>query len=237
MTKADMIDDFPLSDPRSFGLHAAKLGVGLGDIAFPGFGYLLQLGVDKLAGDPLQERRVRWLVSVGEGLRELQGRFEGFDPSALNENEEFLSAVYDATEASMKTHKEFKREALKNTVLNAAVNFTIDDALRGRFMSCIDHFTEKHVRILNVLHDPSRFPACADMASRMMGAQMHIIRAEIPDSEIDETVFSIIIDDLSRERMIEGSLNTMVSGSSLLVKRSTPVGDAFLRFIRAPEPI
>lgn len=234
MTKGDMIDEFPLSDPRSFGLHAAKLGVGLGDIAFPGFGYLLQLGVDKLAGDPLQERRVRWLVSVGEGLRELQGRFEGFDPSALNENEEFLSAVYDATEASMKTHKEFKREALKNTVLNAAVNFTIDDALRGRFMSCIDHFTEKHVRLLQVLHDPSGYPACVAKSSGMMGAQKHVVRAEIPETEIDDTIFSIILTDLSREGMIEGSLNTMITSASLLTKRSTSVGDAFLRFIHAP---
>lgn len=67
-----------------------------------------------------------------------------------------------------------------------------------------------------------------------MGAQMHVIRAEIPETEIDNDVFNIIISDLSREGMFEGGLNTMVSSSALLAKRSTAVGDAFLRFIQAP---
>jgi len=234
VTDISKIDEFPLSDGRSFGYHAAKLGLGLGDLVIPGFGYLLQLGAGKLAGDPLQERRVKWLISVGQGLKELQERFDGFDPSALGDNEDFLSAVYEATEASMKTHKAFKREALKNTVLNAAVNFTVDDALRGRFMSCIDYFTEKHVRVLEVLSNPGGYDSCVSKAKHMMGAQMHVIRAEIPEAEIDNNVFNIIISDLSREGMFEGSLNMMVSSSALLAKRSTAVGDAFLRFIQAP---
>jgi hypothetical protein len=135
----------------------------------------------------------------------------------------------------MKTHREFKREALKNAVLNIALGLNLDETLRGRFMNCIDSFSGSHIRVLSVLQNPRSFEACTRAASSLyMGAQITVIRAEISEQEVSPEVMGVIVADLVREGFIDGGLNTMVSGGSILAGRTTGTGNAFLRFVTAP---
>lgn len=235
MTTKKSIEAYPEADGRSAGYHVAQTGLGAADLVLPGLGYALQQVVGHFVGDPLMKRRDDWFKGLGNSLAELQERFDGFDPSTLAENEDFISTVYEATHIAMKTHKEFKREALRNTVLNAAVGNTLDESLRGRFVSCIEEFSSFHIRVLRVLQSPKSYPPAVQQAKgMMMGSQSTVIRAEIKETEIPADLFSVVIADLTRHSFINGELGGMVSAQSLLAKRTTSTGDAFLRFIDAP---
>jgi hypothetical protein len=67
-----------------------------------------------------------------------------------------------------------------------------------------------------------------------MGSQITVIRAEISEHEVSPEVMGVIVADLVREGFIDGGLNTMVSGGSILAGRTTGTGNAFLRFVTAP---
>jgi hypothetical protein len=233
MTKK--ISDFPKDDDRSFAYHVAQTSLGAADMALPGAGYALQQMVTHYIGEPLQKRREQWLEEVGRGLLDLQERFDGFDPSTLSDNEDFVSAVYEASHVAMKSAKERKRQALLNAVLNIAVGRTIEETLLSRFMGLLDVLSGSHIRVLSVLAAPDKYPCCVEMAERMtMGAQERIIRAEITPEEISDGLFEIVLNDLNREALTDGHLKMMGTSGIFLAKRTTAAGDHFLAFISSP---
>jgi len=197
-----------------------------------------------LVSEPLQKRRDEWFKELAFVLSELQERFDGFDPRQLANNESFVDVFYSTTQAAMKTHNQARRKALKNAVLNVAAGMTIDDVLHGRFMHLIEEFTGAHIRILTVLADPRNFDNCLKRASRGLKADkpINVIRAEISQEEIPCPVFNIVSDNLADNGLIyNGGLNTSVDDLSivgrdpLLVKRTTEIGDLFLKFISDPD--
>ncbi|EKF60556.1 hypothetical protein QWE_05803 [Agrobacterium albertimagni AOL15] len=232
---ANKVPDFPKDDDRSLAYHVAQTTLGAADVALPGAGYALQQMVSHFIGEPLQKRREQWFEEVGRGLLELQERFEEFDPSTLSDNEDFVSAVYEASHLALKSGKEYKRKALLNAVLNIALGQTVEETLRGRFMGLLDVLSKPHLRVLSVLAAPADYPQCVEMSGRMsMGAQEHIIRAEISTEEIPNDLFEIVLSDLGREGLFDGNLKGMGSSGTFLVKRTTTAGDHFLAFISSP---
>ena len=120
-----------------------------------------------------------WFNRIGEGLSELENRFDGFHPETLAENEDFISAVYETTSAAMKSNNDAKRDRLKNAVLNMAAGRSVSDALRGRFISLLQTFSEEHILLLKLCNDPLIFPCVAAMRDRMsMGARVNIFEEE-----------------------------------------------------------
>ncbi|KAA0698539.1 hypothetical protein DTW90_12085 [Neorhizobium sp. P12A] len=230
------LPDFPEEDARGIGYHVAQTALGSADIVLPGAGYALQQIVGHLVGEPLAKRREEWFRLVGQAILDLQGTVEEFDPSSLSENEEFVSCVYEATHLAMKTHREFKRQALKNAIVNTALGFSLDETLRGRFISCIDRYSDAHIRVLSVLSNPRGYERCLTSARSMFaGSQSTVIRAEITNQEMSEEVFANVLQDLSQDRFIDGSLSGMMTGGeSMLTKRTTETGDRFLKFVSNP---
>lgn len=183
---------------------------------------------------PLEVRRSNWFNSVGEGLRELQDRFDGFDPEALGENEEFVSTVFEATEMAMKTHHREKREALKNAVLNTARGFSIDDVVRGSFLGYIDRFSGLHLRILHVEANPTSDEYRAAAGSIYMGSRHVVIRKMISERDVPDDSLKRVYDDLKREGLTHGNEHSGLSADGLFTKNTTPIGEAFLAFISDP---
>ncbi|WP_430251267.1 hypothetical protein [Neorhizobium sp. DAR64860/K0K1] len=233
----EQLPSFPEEDARGVAYHVAQTAIGAADIAIPGAGYALQQIVGHYVGEPLAKRREEWFRLVGEAILDLQENVEGFDPSSLSDNEEFISCVYEATHLAMKTHREFKRRALKNAIVNTALGMTLDESLRGRFMANVDIFSAAHVRMLSVLHDPRSFETCVTVSQGLaMGSQSDVIRGEISKSEMPDNVFKLVVSDLEREGFINGSVTGMMTGGeSMLSKRTTEIGDLFLRFVTQPD--
>lgn len=225
----DILSEFPESDPRNIGYGVAQSALGMVPVAGPA----LQQFVAQVIGEPLQKRREDWHREVHAAILSLQQAADGFDISMLQANEEFLSVVYEDTHIAMKTRSEAKRERLINSVLHAAQGVSLDDAVRGRFMACIDRFSDNHILALRILDNPRDFPACVERCRTMsLGARLDVLRAASPDTE--DGALEEICSDLLQERYIEGGLKTTISGDGLLQSSTTKVGKAFLRFISSP---
>jgi len=236
MGNDDPISEYPSGDSRTGAYHVARTAVDAAVSVVPGAGYAVGHIIEALVSAPLQKRRDAWFTKVGIGLRDMQERLDGFDPRHLGENEDFVSAVAEATQAALKTAKTEKIEALRNGVLNIANGMDIDEVLRGTFFALIERFSPAHVDVLKLLADPSSSPEMKEAADRMMmGPQLEVLRAAVPRSKMSEPALQRVLADLHRDGLADtGGMMAMGTSGVFLAKRSSGVGDAFLRFIADP---
>lgn len=234
----DRLPPYPEKDTRSGAYQIARTAIDAGASAtlIPGASYAIGQIVEMFVAAPLQKRRDDWFTKVGEGLRDLQDRLQDFDPSKLDENDDFISAVAEATTAAVRTAKEDRIELLRNGCLNIAAGLQIEDVLRGAFFGYIERFSSAHVRVLTLLADPSASPEMRERASQLMaGAQMDVLRAALPETVLSPAALKRVLSDLNREGLADtGGMLAMGTSGVFLAKRSTGVGDAFLQFIASP---
>ncbi|MGU3496365.1 hypothetical protein ACLBXM_20175 [Xanthobacteraceae bacterium A53D] len=230
------IPQFPQEAHGSTGYQVARTALDAAASFVPGAGYAVGALVDKFVGAPLQKRRDEWFELVGDGLRDLQDRLSGFDPSTLDENEEFISVVAHTTASAIKTHREEKREALLNATLNMAAGYKIDDLLLGSFLGIIDRYAGLHIQVLRLLANPSGVPEVVAAAQNVyMGAQMRVLRAAPFLASVPEDQLQLVLRDLSNDGLAEtGGISVMASAQSMLNTSSTGKGEAFLKFISSP---
>lgn len=227
---------YPVSDPTAFGWHVSQVALGTFDILFPGLGYTAQQLAKLAIPDPLEKRRIEFLNRLASGLRELQSKADSTTPESLIENEDFVSAVIETVPLAVKTHRERKKEAFANTILNTAVGVSLDDAVRGRFLSCLDQFSVGHIDMLRLLADPmSRESVQQAHRSFFMGAPIDLYKVEIDRMGLSPEALSFVISDLSQNGMINSSLRVMMSKEGAAQKMTTALGEAFLRFIDKPK--
>lgn len=227
----DPIGDFPESYAAALTNTGAQAGLG----SIPVVGGALAPIVSAIITAPLEKRRVAWFNRIGANLSELESRFEGFDPSTLSENDDFVSAVYETTDAAMKASRETKRERLANVVLNIAAGRTLADALRSRFIGYVQTFSDEHVLLLRICDNPMDFPRVAARKDQMtMGSRSALFENELRAYRIDPEVIAVVTNDLVDAGMIDGGLNVMMSGNGLFSSSSTAIGKAFLQFISSP---
>ncbi|UYW33636.1 hypothetical protein [Methylorubrum extorquens] len=233
--KAEFPDSYPESDDRTVGYQVARTAIEAAASIVPGAGYALGQIVEHVIGEPLRKRRDEFFTRVGERLNKLeeQGRISS---SELSDDEEFVSAVYEATQIYMKTSKEEKRQLLENAIINTALGFNLDDVLRGAFYALIERFSPLHIVVLKMLHDPSASPEYADAAKNVyMSSKDNIVRQvlKMPHHHASgplERVFS----DLNREGLTDGSEKGGMTKDGVMAGSTTLIGAQFLRFISAP---
>lgn len=177
---------------------------------------------------PLEKRRAEWMERVAEGLKKLEAK--GLNIETLRDNEQFISAVMQASQIALRTHQEEKLNALRNAVLNVASNQTPDEALQAMFLSFVDNFTEWHMRVLKLFQHPP------DQPGVMMGSLVPALENRYPELRERREFYDNIWRDLfSRGLVNTQSLHGMMSGSGLTQKRTTDHGDMFLAFITEPN--
>lgn len=180
-----------------------------------------------LVQPPLDKRRAEWMEEVGEKLHELEER--GFDIESLSDNEGFISAVMHASQMAMRTHKDEKREALKNAVLNVAIGHSPGEALEHMFLDWIDSLSVLHLQVLKLFQNPTPPP------NMSMGGLSSVLEYNMPQLRgHDSTYLQIWRDLYSRGLVNTDNMNMTMSGSGLGARRTTPLGDSFLSFITGP---
>lgn len=176
---------------------------------------------------PLEKRRIEWMKYVGEKLIELEHR--GVDIGKLSENEEFVSAVLHASQLAIRTHRQKKREALRNALFNIASGKAPEESLQQIFLEYIDAFSELHVQLLKFFQKPP------DTSNVMMGALSSVIEQGMPNLKGKGQVYGQVWNDLVARGLVDDiGLQVMMTGQGLNVKRTTVIGDAFLDFISEP---
>ena len=202
----------------------AKAGLSaipvIGGPAVELFQYLVQ--------PPLEKRRGEWMAQVGEKLRELEAK--GLKLEDLQKNEAFVSAVMHASQIALRTHKAEKRDALRNAILNVAKGQAPDEALQNVFLNLVDSFTEIHLRILKVFQAPAPPP------NMSMGGLSSVLEHNIPELRGNRELYDQLWKDLySRGLVNTDGLHVTMTGNGLGQKRTTGIGDTFLKFIEEPK--
>ncbi|MGD0886271.1 MAG: hypothetical protein ABSA46_15615 [Thermodesulfovibrionales bacterium] len=222
-----MIDNQQQMPKRTMGdaAHAlAKAGLSaipvVGGPAVELFQYVVQ--------PPIEKRRQAWMVQVGEKLQELEA--QGLRLEDLQENEQFVTAVMHASQLALRTHQSSKLAALRNAIVNVAKGQAPDEALQHLFLDYVDSLTELHLRILKVFHAPSPPPGMS------IGGLSNVIEHNIPELRGRRELYDQLWKDIySRGLVNTDGLHVTMSGNGLIQKRTTDLGDTFLRFISESE--
>ncbi len=205
-------------------LHAlTKAGLSgipvVGGAAVELFQYLVQ--------PPLERRRTEWMVEVGEKLQELERR--GLNIEELGQKDEFISAVMHASHIALRTHQVEKREALRNAIFNVGAGQSPGEALEHMFFDWIDSLSVLHIQVLMLFQDP------APPSQMSMGGLGSVLEHNMPQLKGQRHIYDQVWKDLySRGLVNTESLHVTMSGQGLASKRTTEVGDEFLRFISEP---
>lgn len=108
---------------------------------------------DYLVASPLEKRRETWADQVGETLRKLTDQVDGLE-ERLRGSTTFADVALHAAQAAMRTSSEAKRTALKNAVVNAALDFNPDLEQQHLFIKFVDDLSPLQMVLLNFFNDP-----------------------------------------------------------------------------------
>lgn len=173
---------------------------------------------------PLEKRREIWMTEVGEKLRDLEEK--GLRLENLQNNEQFISAVMYASQVALRTHQAGKLAALRNALVNVAKDQAPEEAVQHLFFSFVDTFTELHLKILMVFQSPSPPPGMS------MGGLGNVLEFNLPEMRGHRELYDQFWKDLySRGLVNTDSLHITMSGAGLAERRTTGLGNKFLKFI------
>lgn len=217
---SDQESKLPVRSAGDIAHAVAKAGLSAVPVVGGPAAELFQL----LMQPPLEKRREEWMCQVGERLYDLENK--GLDLSALQQNQQFISAVMQASQTALRTHQKEKLEALRNAVLNVARGQAPDETVQHLLLSFVDELSEMHLRILKVFSAPVPPPGLS------MGGLDSVLEHNIPGLRGQRELY----DQLWRDLYARGLINTQnmhvtMSGNGLGQRRTTGLGEILLKFI------
>lgn len=213
--------------------HAVAKGV-LGAIPYAGAAASELLNL--IVMPPLEKRRLKWMEEIGEGLRKLEEK-TNLSIAELQDKDEFIDVVMEATRIVLKTSQKEKREALKSAVLNTANNSSPEESLRMMFLSFIDTLTEWHLKLLKLFDDPEDYLEKTNVrfGNLYAGGLDDLLEAVFPELKDQRQFYDLIWSELFGKALVTtNSLHGMMSGSGIKGRRTTEIGRSFLQFITSP---
>lgn len=182
-------------------------------------------------------RRDTWFKELADGLEEAERKIDSFSVKNLAQDEAFVSAVIEATRSAISTHKDEKRDALRNGLLNIALHRSTDEDQQQTFLRYIDELTVWHLRILGLFQNPPKYLAAKEVgANYSMGSASQVLEDVYPELRGKRELYDQIAADLGARGLVTspGFLHGMMSAQGMVAKRTTPLADAFLDFISDP---
>jgi hypothetical protein len=220
-------------EPDEFDTGYAVVRAALGGV--PLLGSAAQELLQRIIAPPLARRQQEWAESIGAAVRQLE-EHKGVTPEQLRDNPAFVDAVLAATQAAIRTSQEEKRVALLNATVNSALPGAPEIAEQQMFISLVDRFTEWHLRLLKLIQNPKGNEKVRDgYRPAISGSLSQLIEVAFPELVGRRDLYDQVWADLAAAGMHRsGSLQTMMSTDGPLQKRTTEIGDRFLRFIESP---
>ena len=97
---------------------------------------------------PIEKRKAAWVQEVGKSLNDLlEKNVVTFEE--LENNEQLFDVLINASQAALKTHRKEKLKALRNAVLNTAINPCSNEDELEHFLLLIDYLSPIHLKIMN----------------------------------------------------------------------------------------
>ena len=222
----------PKESPKDV-LHSTLKGIVdltpvIGGILSEVFGYIIPA--------PIDNRRIEWMKSVSESIYELQEKNE-FQIDSLSENEMFITSIIRASQISQRTHQKEIRDALKNAVINSALNIDISENNQILYLNYLDSVTPIHIKILYFFANPKKYYSSISMVpnDQIDSIEKAILVILIPQiGYISEEIVGFYVDDLFYKGLItinKVAITKIEKFSTVYSKYSTTFGDRFLEYI------
>lgn len=187
---------------------------------------------------PLEKRKEKWMLKIAESLEELQAKVDGFDAHKLCDNELFISILNRASQLALSNHQEEKILALKNAVMNTALNIPIDENEEMMFLNMIDAMTPWHLKIIYYFDNPEeRFKEFSiKPLEYMMSSPLLLLQEFYPELKSRNDFVNLIVSDLYNRGIFSiKDLNCTMSSSGLYASRLTGYGRRFFKYIKEPQ--
>lgn len=214
-------------DDIAYGVAKATLG------SIPIVGAVASELLQLLITPPLEKRRNEWMIEVGEKLKQLEEK-EELDLTKLANNDVFIDVVLQTTHFALRTSEKEKIQYFKNVILNSAVEENPNITEVQIFLNFISTFTVWHIKILKLFDNPENWfkKNGKSLPSYMSAGLSNVLEEAYPELNGKRELYDLIWDDLSRSGLHKTSgLHNSMTGSGLLVPRTTPLGKEFLEFI------
>lgn len=182
---------------------------------------------------PLDKRRQAWMNEVAEKLKFLEENSQ-IDFLSLSQNDQFIDTVIQATTIAIKTSEQEKILALRNAVINTALNETPDKTKSQIFLNFVDTFTVWHLTILTFFNNPKAWFEKNGQTppNLMIGSMFSVLKTAFPSLVGQDELVDLIWNDLRNTGLHNSSeLKGMLSGDGALAERTTQLGKEFIRFI------
>lgn len=234
MSKIDkeLID--PVIEPDSEKVHrVARAAIS----AIPALGGPLVEAFNSLIEPPMAKRRTAWMADVTEAINELYQRGIVTEEN-LQENEKFFTTLVHASNTAIRNHEREKLEALKHAVLNSALPDAPSDTLQQLFLNLIDSCTSWHIAILMLFQNPEQWAKDNNhkFPNWPMGGISQVIENAYPQLQNQQDIYRLVWSELHRNGLLNtDSIGGTMTGSGMFAKRTTPIGDSFVKFISAPN--
>jgi len=213
-------DDLPKRSKGDLAYSVLKTGIASVPIAGNAAAEFFQL----LVQPPLERRRDEWMRDVSDRLRKLEE--EGLTIEKLQNNQQFVSTVMQASQISMRTHQQEKREALRNAVINSARAIFPDENMQQMFLNFVDDFTEWHIRLLKLFNAPPPVPGLSG------GGLSTVLEHQYPQLQGQREFYDQVWRDLYvRGLVVTEHMHATIMGRGLTQQQTTPMGVSFLSFI------
>jgi hypothetical protein len=223
----------PPKDQRAeLGMALAKGAVS----AIPIFGGVISELAD-LYVNPLEKRKQVWMKEVGQAIDEINHRFS-LIPGSLEEDESFISFLYQITDLALKNHQQEKLVALRNALVSAADPKRVSDDLVFQFIRYIDELSVTHLQILTGL---DKWAGAMRTTDKLEHVYFRLQR--LAGISLDRAMFRLFIQDLDTKLLIRtGDIDDLPEFSSkvshLLLEGSdkralevTQLGKMFISFV------
>lgn len=180
---------------------------------------------DSIKSNCAQKRLEDWQNLIEERLSKIELSLE-----KVGQNENFTSAMFQATEIAIKTSENEKREYLANAVFNS-ITCTFEESILMMFLNMIEKYTIWHLKILDFFENPEKFDN-VNKNKYYMGSPKNVLFEVYPELKEKEKYVDKIVKELySDGLMTTESLNTTMSASGMVACRTSEMGNDFIRFI------
>lgn len=234
MSKIDkeLID--PAVEPESEKAHRVARAAIAG---IPALGGTLVEVFNALIEPPMAKRKTAWMIEVTEAINELYEKGIVTEEN-LQENEKFFTTLVHASSTAIRNHEKEKLDALRNAVLNSTLPGAPSDTMQQLFLNLVDSCTSWHIALLKLFQGPEQWAQDNghQFPSWSMGGISSVIESAYPQLQNEKDLYSLVWKDLYRNGLFDtDGLGTTMTVSGMLAKRTTPIGDEFVKFISPPN--
>jgi hypothetical protein len=202
--------------------------------SIPIFGAAASEVFSLLVMPPVEQRREKWMLEIGEKLKKLEDSHI-INIEKLRENPIFIDVVIQTTQSALKTSTQEKILYYQNILLNSAVNENPDETELRIFLNLIESFTLWHIKILQLFNNPKEWLEVnkIEKPNYFAASLASVVELAFPELKGRNDLYELIWDNLYSSRLHDsGSLGGIVSENALWDSRTTLLGKRFLSFIK-----